>query len=160
MTENKTKTINEIKRIAEKLKEQNKKIVTCNGVFDILHIGHVKFLEEAKKQGDILIVGLNSDSSVKKNKGPERPINNQENRAEMLVALECVDYVVIFDEEDPRRLLSIIKPDVHANGEEYGYNCIEAETVRKYGGKIHLIKNYGGFSTTKLINIVNSEKKG
>jgi D-beta-D-heptose 7-phosphate kinase/D-beta-D-heptose 1-phosphate adenosyltransferase len=148
----KIKKMSELEKIVKKLKKQNKKIVTCNGTFDILHIGHVKFLQEAKQQGDILIVGLNSDKSVKINKGPKRPINNEKNRAKVLSALECVDYIVIFNEKDPRKLLSIIKPDIHVNGEEYGYNCIEAETIKKYSGKIHLVKNFGGFSTTKLVN--------
>lgn len=141
-----------IKKIIKKLRKEKKKIVTCNGVFDMMHIGHIKFLKEAKKQGDILIVGLNSDSSVKLNKGPKRPINNQKDRAEMLNALQCVDYVVIFDEKDPRKFLSKIKPDVHCNGEEYGKECIEAPVVKKFGGRIHIIKLVGGFSTTRMIN--------
>jgi len=145
--------------LMQDLKKQNKKIVTCNGTFDILHIGHIKFLKEAKKQGDILIVGINSDKSVKENKGPDRPINNEKNRAETLAALECVDYVIIFDEKTPIKLLEKIKPDIHANGEEYGRDCIEAPTVKKHGGKIHLIKNYGGFSTTKLIENIKKVYK-
>ena len=147
----KIKTREEIKKIAEKLKRQGKKVVTCNGCFDILHPGHIYFLEQSKKQGDILIVGLNSDGSVKENKGPKRPINNENARAAVLSALDMVDYVVIFDEKTPIKLLEAIKPDVHCNGKEYDYDCIEAPTVKKYGGKIHLIKNYKGFSTTKII---------
>ena len=147
----KIKTRGEIKKTAEKLKRQGKKVVTCNGCFDILHPGHIYFLKEAKKQGNILIVGLNSDSSVKENKGPKRPINNENARAAVLSALDMVDYVVIFDEKTPIELLEAIKPDVHCNGEEYGYGCIEAPTVKKYRWKIHLIKNYKGLSTTKII---------
>jgi len=147
----KIKTKKEIEKIAKGLKKKNKKIVTCNGCFDILHPGHMYFLEQSKKQGDILVVGLNSDSSVKENKGPKRPINNERARAAVLSSLDMVDYVVIFDEKTPIKLLEAIKPDVHCNGEEYGYDCIEAPTVKKYGGKIHLIRNFGGFSTTKLI---------
>ena len=145
------KTINEIKSIVRELKEQGKTIVTCNGCFDILHTGHIKFLTEAKEQGDILIVGLNSDSSVKQNKGPDRPINNENDRALVLSKLEMVDYVVIFNEKTPIRLLEIIKPNIHCNGEEYGENCIESETVKKNNGKIHLIKLKDGFSTTDII---------
>jgi rfaE bifunctional protein nucleotidyltransferase chain/domain len=137
--------------LVDKLRKEGKKIVTCNGCFDILHTGHIKFLTEAKKQGDILIVGLNSDKSVKANKGPKRPINNENDRAEVLTALEMVDYVTIFDEQDPRELLSIIKPDVHCNGEEYGESCIEADIVKKNGGRIHLIKLVKGISTTQII---------
>jgi|SRR3989338_1533093 len=147
----KIKTAGEIKQIAEKLKKDGKKIVTCNGCFDILHIGHIKFLKEAKEQGDALIVGLNSDSSVKLNKGDRRPINDENSRAGVLAALGCVDYIVIFSEKDPRKVLEKIKPDIHVNGEEYGENCIESAVVKKNGGKIYLIKKYGDFSTTNLI---------
>ena len=155
------KIVNEekLKELVEKLKKKNKKIVTTNGVFDILHIGHVKYLEEAKAQGDILIVGLNSDASVKMNKGPKRPINSEESRAAVLAALQCVDYVTIFNEKDPRELLEIIQPAVHANCEEYGEDCIEAPVVRKYGGKIYLIKKYKDFSTTKLIEKIKEAYK-
>lgn len=158
MQNNKIKTINEIEKIAESLKKEGKKIVTCNGCFDILHVGHIKFLKEAKEQGDILMVGLNSDSSVKLNKEENRPINNEENRAEVLAALQYVDYIVIFLEKDPRKLLEIIKPDIHANGEDYSENCIEEDTVRKNGGRIYLIKKYGDFSTTNLIKRLNSNE--
>ena len=153
--DNKIKTRFEIDNVVQSLKQQGKKIVTCNGCFDILHVGHIKFLEEAKAQGDILIVGLNSDSSVKQNKGPERPINNENDRATVLAALEMVNYITIFNEKTPIELLEVIKPNIHINGEEYGENCIEAETVRKYNGKIHLIKLKKGFSTTDIINKIN-----
>lgn len=148
----KIKSIKEIGGIVKELKQKGKKIVTCNGCFDILHAGHIKFLKEAKAQGDILIVGLNSDSSVKQNKGPKRPINNENDRAEVLAALEMVDYITIFNEKTPLKLLEVIKPNVHVNGEEYGENCIEAPTVKKYGGKIYLIKLKKGYSTTNLIS--------
>ena len=147
----KIKTKQEIEKIVEKLKKQGKKIVTTNGVFDILHIGHIRTFEEAKKQGDILIVGLNSDSSVKKIKGPERPINNENDRAEVLAALEIIDYIVIFEEETPIKLLELIKPDVHVKYEDYGKGMIEAETVKKYSGKIFLTKKIKGYSTTDII---------
>ena len=147
----KIKTREEIKKIVEELKKEGRKIVTCNGSFDLLHIGHVKFLEEAKKQGEILIVGLNSDSSIKKYKDETRPIIQQQDRAEMLAALEAVDYITIYDEEVPMPFLEAVKPDIHVNGEEYGYECIEAETVKKNNGKIYLVKMYKDFSTTKLI---------
>tara|TARA_Y100000310_G_C20434287_1_gene692974 strand:+ start:348 stop:812 length:465 start_codon:yes stop_codon:yes gene_type:complete len=152
---NKIKTKEEIEEISKNLIQKNKKIVTCNGCFDILHIGHIKFLKEAKKQGDVLIIGLNSDSSVKQNKGPKRPINNEDDRAEVLAALEMVDYITIFNETTPLNLLETIKPDIHCNGEEYTKNCIEAETIKKYGGKIHLIKLKEGYSTTNIIQKLN-----
>ncbi len=137
------------KELIEKLK--GKKIVTCNGSFDVFHYGHLYFLQQAKKQGDVLVVLLNSDASIKKYKSEDRPINNQDDRAKVLAALECVDYVTIFDDEDPRRLLDQIKPNVHVNGEEYGEDCIEAETIKKNGGKLHLVKRIPGLSTTSLI---------
>ncbi len=155
----KIKNTNEIEEIAKSLKKDGKRVVTINGTFDILHVGHLEILEEAKKQGDILIVGLNSDESVKMNKGQNRPINKQEERARMLSALEIVDYIVIFNEKDPRRLLSIIKPDVHVNGSEYGENCIEGETIKKYGGKIHIVKLKQGFSTTDIIKRISKPYK-
>jgi len=154
----KLKTREELKELIKELREQGKTIVTTNGSFDLMHIGHVKFLQEAKEQGDVLIVGINSDSSVKawkKKMGykdwDSRPLNKEQYRAEMLAAFEYVDYVTIFDEIDPIKLLEIIKPDVHCNGEDYGEDCIEAETVKKSNGRIHIIKNFEGFSSSELI---------
>lgn len=144
----KIKTLSELKEINFK----NKKLVTTNGCFDILHEGHLKALKESKAQGDILIVGLNSDDSVRRLKGPTRPVNNEFSRACALAALDCVDYVFIFGEDNPIAFLEVLKPDVHTNSEEYGENCVEAETVKKKGGKIHLIKKIPGISTTKIIN--------
>ncbi len=157
MTIKKIITVEEIEERALQLKREGKVVVTCNGAFDILHIGHIKFLEEAKQKGDVLIVGLNTDESVRNNKGPDRPVNNETNRAEFLAALVSVDYVVIFNEDDPRRLLSIIKPDIHVNGNEYGYDCIESDVIKENGGKIHLVKNYGGFSSTKLLRALSNK---
>ena len=149
--DNKIKTREEIGAIAKQLKQEGKTIVTCNGCFDILHAGHIKFLTEAKAQGDILVVGINSDQSVKTNKSPNRPINNEDDRATVLASLEMVNYVTIFNETTPIKLLETIKPNVHCNGEEYGENCIEAETVKKHNGRIHLIKLKEGYSTTNII---------
>lgn len=158
MPNKKIKTIQEIRKIAEELKNKGKKIVFCNGCFDILHPGHIKFLEQAKNQGDILIVGLNSDSSVKQNKGPKRPIYSEENRAIVIAALTMVDYVVIFPEKTPVKLIEEIKPDIYVNGEEYGENCIEAPTIKKYGGKIHIVGDYKGFSTSDIIKEISNIK--
>ena len=147
----KIKSRDEIKEIVSKLRLEGKTIVTCNGAFDLLHIGHIRFLQEAKEQGDVLIVGLNSDSSIKKYKGKDRPLTPEGYRAEILEALECVDYVTIFQEEDPQTLLEVVKPDIHVNGMEYGVDCIEAEVVGKYGGRLHLVSMFKDFSTTNLI---------
>lgn len=153
MTKQKIKTIEELKEIIENLKNQNKIIITTNGVFDILHLGHVKYLQEAKKLGDVLIVAINSDSSTKQIKGPKRPINNQEERAKVLSALEFVDYIVIFNETDPIKILSEIKPNTHVKGGDYNINqIIEKEIVEKNNGRIVLIPEIKGFSTTDLIN--------
>ncbi|MEM3373800.1 MAG: pantoate--beta-alanine ligase [Candidatus Woesearchaeota archaeon] len=141
----------ELSNLIKKLRKEKKIIVTLNGTFDILHKGHEKIIKEAKEQGDILIVGINSDNSVKKNKGPNRPINNDYQRAKMIANFDEVDYVTIFNETTPIKMLEIIKPDIHVNGSEYGENCIEAPTVKKYGGKIYLVKLLEGYSTTKIL---------
>ena len=105
--------------IVRKLKSENKKIVTTNGVFDILHLGHVKYLEQSKNLGDVLIVGVNADSSVKKNKGDKRPINDEKSRIGVLAGLESIDYAFLFEEKDPRSWLLEIKPDIHVKAGDY-----------------------------------------
>ena len=135
------------------LKKENKKIVFTNGCFDILHAGHVRYLKESKKFGDILIVGLNSDASVRLLKGEGRPINNESDRAEVLAGLEAVNYVVIFNEASPVKLLEIIKPDIYTKGADYTIETLpEAKTVIKNGGEIKFIKLVEGKSTTKIID--------
>ncbi|MDD3420116.1 MAG: D-glycero-beta-D-manno-heptose 1-phosphate adenylyltransferase [Candidatus Gastranaerophilales bacterium] len=133
-------------------KASNKKIVSTNGCFDILHVGHVRYLQESKKQGDVLIVCLNSDSSVKRLKGENRPVNNEADRAEVLAALGCVDYVVIFDEDTPCNLIEIIKPDVHTKGGDYNPdNLPETKVITENGGKLVFINFVEGKSTTSTI---------
>ncbi|MBI2575937.1 adenylyltransferase/cytidyltransferase family protein [Candidatus Woesearchaeota archaeon] len=141
----------ELLRRVGSLKREGKKIVTCNGVFDIIHPGHISFLEEAKAQGDILIVAVNTDSSVKENRGPSRPINKENDRARVLAALACTDYILLFGEKTPISFLEKIKPDVHVNGSEYGEACIEAPTVKKNNGKLHIVHRIPGYSTTGII---------
>ena len=153
MIESKIKTLNELIRIVKNLKSKNKKIVTTNGVFDILHCGHVKYLEEAKKMGDILIVGVNTDKSVKQNKGDKRPINDEKSRLSVLAALECVDYAFLFDEKDPKSWLSKVKPNIHVKAGDYKLNqIIEKDAVEKNGGKIIIAKVEKNYSTTKIID--------
>ncbi len=149
-----------LKKTVKKLKKENKKIVTTNGVFDILHIGHIRYLQEAKKLGGILIVGVNSDASVKKIKGPKRPLNNENDRAEALAALECVDYALIFSEDSPIKILEMIKPNIHVKGGDYDLSrIIEKDCVEKNNGKIVLIPKVEGYSTTGFIKrILNSYK--
>jgi rfaE bifunctional protein nucleotidyltransferase chain/domain len=150
-TENKIKTQEELVGIANKLRKEGKKIVTLNGSFDILHPGHLHMIEEAKNQGDILIMALNSDSSIRKNKGPKRPINDQDFRTKMIAGLQNVDYVTTFDETTPINFLEKIKPNIHVNGSEYGEKCIEADTVKKNGGRVYIVKLLKGYSTTGII---------
>lgn len=138
------------------IRKTGKKIVTLNGSFDLLHAGHLQILYEASLQGDILIVALNSDSSIKQYKSPLRPIISLEYRLQMMSALNFVDYVTWFEETDPRNLLNIIKPDVHVNGAEYGENCIEAETVKSQGGRIHIVKLVPGLSTSEVLKKIAS----
>lgn len=142
--------------LVKKLRKEKKKIATLNGSFDLLHAGHLYILTEAKKQGDVLIVALNSDASIQKYKHPSRPIIPLKYRLEMLDALSCVDYVTWFDETDPRAILEKIAPDCHVNGAEYGENCIEKETVEKLGGKIYLVPRIEGLATSTIIKKIQS----
>jgi D-beta-D-heptose 7-phosphate kinase / D-beta-D-heptose 1-phosphate adenosyltransferase len=143
-------------QLATTLRAKGKRIATINGSFDILHSGHLHILSEARQRGDVLIVGLNSDASVKSYKGPDRPIVAERQRAEMLLALRMVDYVHIFEEPDPIAFLKEIKPDVHVNGAEYGENCIESETVKEGGGTIHIVNRIPGLSTSRLVDLLQS----
>jgi rfaE bifunctional protein nucleotidyltransferase chain/domain len=138
-------------KIVQNLKQHGSIIVTTNGSFDLLHIGHVTMLQEAKSLGDVLIVGMNSDVSVKRYKGKSRPICPQEHRAKMLAALECTDYITIFDEGTPINLLNLVQPDIHVNSPEHGYDCIEREVVEQHGGRIYLARLVEGMSTSQLI---------
>jgi rfaE bifunctional protein nucleotidyltransferase chain/domain len=133
------------------LKAKGKRIVTLNGSFDLMHAGHLYILEEARKQGDVLIVGLNSDASIRQYKGPDRPIIPEQYRARMLLALRTVDYVHLFDETEPMPFLAEVKPHVHVNGSEYGPDCIEAPTVRQHGGRVHIVEKIPGLSTSEIL---------
>lgn len=141
----------ELAHRCEEYRRHGLKIVTCNGSFDLFHYGHLCFLEEAKAQADILVVGLNSDSSIKQYKSPARPVITQSQRAALLSALQIVDLVHIFDETVPMPFLEVVRPDVHVNGAEYGADCIEAPLVKSFGGRIHLMPKVDGLSTTGLI---------
>jgi rfaE bifunctional protein nucleotidyltransferase chain/domain len=145
-----------LSQLAATLRAKGKRIVTTNGSFDILHSGHLYLLNEARQLGDVLIVGLNSDASVRSYKGPSRPIVPERRRAEMLLALRTVDYVHIFDESNPIAFLKELNPDVHVNSAEYGEDCIESGTVRRGGGTIHIVSRLPGLSTTGLIDDVQS----
>lgn len=134
-------------------KEQGKKVVFTNGCFDILHVGHVSYLENAKRQGDILIVGVNSDKSTRRLKGPTRPINNENDRACMLSALKSVDYTVIFDEDTPEDLIAYLRPSIHVKGGDYKKDDLpETKIVEAYGGKVVILNFVEGKSTTNIVN--------
>jgi D-beta-D-heptose 7-phosphate kinase/D-beta-D-heptose 1-phosphate adenosyltransferase len=145
-----------LSQLAATLRAKGKRIVTTNGSFDLLHNGHLYLLNEARQRGDVLIVGLNSDASVRSYKGPSRPIVTERRRAEMLLALRMVDYVHIFDEPNPIAFLKELNPDVHVNSAEYGEDCIEGATVRRGGGTVHLVNRIPGISTSRLIDDARS----
>ena len=150
------KTFDEIKTLASKLHNQGKKIVFTNGCFDILHVGHVKYLEVAKSYGDVLILGLNADSSVKKLKGPTRPINTQDDRAYILASLESVDYVVIFEEETPYELIKLIKPHVLVKGGDYEGKEVVGQDI---ADELKLVQFVDGKSTTNTIKRIQENEK-
>jgi rfaE bifunctional protein nucleotidyltransferase chain/domain len=150
---NKLKTWEEITDISRKLKEQSKTIVFTNGCFDILHAGHAKYLAEAKKLGNILILGLNSDSSVKRLKGNDRPINNEQDRAIVLSALCSVSYIVIFDEDTPYELINNIKPNILVKGGDWKpEDIVGHDIVSSYNGRVKSLSFIEGKSTTAIVN--------
>ncbi len=145
------KTFEEISNIVERLRAQNKKIVFTNGCFDILHKGHVQYLDKAKSFGDVLILGLNSDNSVKALKGENRPINTQDDRAYILAALESVDYVVVFDEDTPLKLIQIVEPDILVKGGDYEGKAVVGSDI---ANEVKLVQFVNGKSTTKTIDTI------
>ncbi|HBA84546.1 MAG TPA: D-glycero-beta-D-manno-heptose 1-phosphate adenylyltransferase [Verrucomicrobia bacterium] len=134
-----------------RLKQQGKKVVFTNGCFDILHAGHVSYLSFARAQGDVLILGLNSDVSIRRIKGEKRPIVAQDDRARLLAALEAIDYVVVFDEDEPAPLIGELIPDVLVKAEDWAHYVSGREVVEKNGGRVVLAPLVKGLSTTALI---------
>jgi len=146
-------------KLEEKVKElraQGLTIATLNGSFDLLHAGHLYIIQQASLQADKLFLCLNSDRSIQLYKSPKRPIITLQHRLEMIAALEFVDYVTWFEETDPIAVLSLIRPDVHVNGAEYGANCVEAEAVRSFGGRLHLVDRIPGLATSAVIEKVRA----
>lgn len=130
-------------------------IVTTNGCFDILHVGHLRYLQGCKRMGDVLVVMVNSDASVRRLKGPKRPVVNEGDRAELVAGLGCVDFVVLFEEDTPEPLLEIIKPDFHAKGAQYNEdNLPEMATLRKIGAKVCFVPMVENRSTTSIIDSI------
>lgn len=157
---NKVTQIEELTKIVSNLKGRGQRIVFTNGCFDILHAGHVSCLQRARDLGDVLIVGLNSDSSTRSIKGPERPIVQQEDRAFILASMECVDYVVIFDSLFPQNIIEIIRPDIHVKGGDYSeLDLPESKLVRSYGGDVVILEELEGRRTTDLISSIRQSSR-
>ncbi|MBI5748204.1 MAG: D-glycero-beta-D-manno-heptose 1-phosphate adenylyltransferase [Nitrospinae bacterium] len=152
----KLKNLNELNNIVKKWREKGKKVVFANGCFDILHVGHIRYLKEAKELGDLLIVAINSDSSAKKLKGDGRPVTPENERAEIVAAIEYVDYVTLFNEPNVSNLLLTLKPDIHAKGTDYTEDSVpEADTVRAYGGRVAITGDKKERSSTEIIKKLN-----
>ena len=144
-------------RLAEDLRAAGRTVVFTNGVFDLLHPGHVRYLQRARALGDALIVGLNADASVRRNKGPSRPINSERERAELVAALACVDAVVLFDDDTPAAIIRSIQPDVLVKGADWAADQIVGrDTVEARGGRVVRVEVEKGYSTTALIEKVRS----
>lgn len=147
-------------QVCEDLRRQGKKIVFTNGCFDIIHAGHVRYLTTAKNFGDVLIVGLNTDDSVKRLKGANRPINCQDDRAEVLLGLKAVDHVIFFGEATAESLIAEVKPSIYVKGGDYTLATLpEAKIVQSYGGRVELVNLVAGRSTTNVIEKIQAGLK-
>ncbi len=145
-------SLSSLKKTLSKLRARKLKVVFTNGTFDILHLGHVTYLQKARAAGDILVVGVNTDRSVKSYKTPDRPINPEQDRLAVLAALECVDYAILFDDPTPIKLINVLKPDVLVKGADWKKSQIAgAKEVESWGGKVVLVKLVPGRSTTNII---------
>ncbi len=146
-------------RLAERARNAGRRVVFTNGVFDLLHPGHVRYLQDARALGDLLIVGLNADDSVRRNKGPERPINPEHERAEVLAALACVDAVVVFHEDTPADIVRLIQPDVLVKGADWAADKIVGrDTVEARGGRVVRIPVAEGYSTTSILERIRASR--
>jgi len=142
---------------AASVRDEGRRVVFTNGVFDILHPGHVRYLQQARALGDVLIIGLNADASVRRNKGPQRPINDEQERAEILAALDCVDCVVIFPEDTPADIIKAIQPDILVKGADWAADAIVGrDTVEARGGQVVRVRVEQGYSTTEIIRKVRA----
>ncbi|GAL84800.1 nucleotidyltransferase [Sporocytophaga myxococcoides] len=160
MTSDKIQTWESIIPEVKSWKESGEKVVFTNGCFDILHLGHADYLEKSRSLGDRLIVGVNTDASVRKLKGPERPVNPEYARARLLAALEFVDAVILFDEDTPFELISHVIPDILVKGDDYKIeNIVGADIVIKHGGEVKTINLVDGFSTTGIIGKIKTHNK-
>ena len=151
---------NDVENFCDELKARGKKIVFTNGCFDILHAGHVRYLTAAKNFGDVLIVGLNTDESVRRLKGDSRPINNQFDRAEILLGLKAVDHVIFFGEQTAENLIAEVKPNIYVKGGDYTLETLpEAKIVQQFGGRVELVNLVAGHSTTNIVEKILGAKK-
>lgn len=142
----------ELARLLEARREKGERIASTNGVFDLLHVGHVRYLQAARACGDLLVVGINSDAGTRRLKGPTRPVMPEDERAEILAALACVDYVTVFEEPTPEALLTQLRPDIHVKGGDYTVETLpETAVVRRYGGEVRTVALVPGRSTTLLV---------
>jgi rfaE bifunctional protein nucleotidyltransferase chain/domain len=148
----------DIRETVERLRAGGRRIVFTNGVFDLLHPGHVRYLREARRLGDVLIVGLNSDGSVRRNKGADRPINPQNERAEIVGALDCVDAVVLFEEDTPAEIIRAVQPDILVKGADWPADQIVGrDTVESRGGRVVRVPVEAGYSTTSLVDRIRDD---
>jgi rfaE bifunctional protein nucleotidyltransferase chain/domain len=153
-------SLEQLTKIIREHKQKGEKVVLANGCFDLIHVGHTRYLKGSKDEGDVLVVALNSDSSVRELKGKGRPILQEKERANIISSFDCVDYVIFFDELDVEKILLALEPDIHAKGSDYTENTVpEKETVKQYGGTIAITGGPKVKSTSQLIKEIASKIK-
>ncbi|MBD3393750.1 MAG: adenylyltransferase/cytidyltransferase family protein [Chitinivibrionales bacterium] len=150
--------VEQVRKHVAPLRAEGHTLVTTNGCFDLIHAGHIRYLSEAAAEGDILVVGINSDASVRKLKGPDRPVQSEKDRALIVAGLKSVSCSFLFGEDDPRAFLEVLKPDVHVKGGDYGEDIIEKPVVEAYGGKISIVSFVPGRSTSEILRGIRGEK--
>lgn len=159
ITANKIKTIEELKPLIKQWQDEGDEVVFTNGCFDLLHLGHIDYLEKSRALGNKLVIGLNSDSSVRRIKGEERPLNNEYSRARILAALSFVDAVVFFSEDTPKELISQLLPNILVKGNDYlAENIVGADIVKANGGRVETISLVDGYSTTNIVEKIKKLK--
>ncbi len=160
MASKKLKTLQEIQELTVQYQKQGKIVVFANGCFDLLHAGHTRYVQSARSLGDVLVLGLNGDESVRALKGKGRPVMNEQERVEMVVALECLDYVVVFNDLTVDHILRVLKPDVHAKGTDYTEGTVpEKATVLSYGGKVAIVGGPKDYSTSDYLQRITQKYK-
>ena len=150
-------SLEEAAELAQESRKQRKSLVLANGCFDLLHVGHIRYLQAAAREGDLLLVAVNSDGSVRRLKGPERPVMPEEERAEILEAIECVDHVLVFDETTVEEVIRRLRPQVHAKGTDYTEETVpERELVRSYGGRVAIVGDPKDHSTRNYLQKIRT----